>query len=106
MTLGGSAMPATYEAHVGAIALALRGLLEGGYDAGGVFEPGDLARRLEGIGVHRDRAPIPVDDLPELPPEDRTARTIVDAFIASGMAMGLSHSASVDAFLRKAAHGW
>ena len=39
----------------------------------------DLEQRLAAIGVRRDRASVPIDELRHLTAEDRQARKVVDA---------------------------
>ncbi len=89
-----------------AITLELRRELEGRYDAQGTWQPGDLERRLAAIGVRRDRAPVPVDELPHLTPEDREARRVVDAFLKSRAEAGLSREAAIAELVRDAAYTW
>lgn len=89
-----------------AIALELRHELEGFYDADGDWHPGDLERRLAAIGVRRGRAPVAVDELPHLAPEDRQARRVVDAFMASRGEAGESRDAAIAEFVRDAAYTW
>ena len=48
------------------VTLELRHLLEGRYDSAGNWQPGDLEQRLAAIGVRRDRASVPVDELGHL----------------------------------------
>ena len=72
-----------------AIVLGLRHELEG-----------DLERRLASIGLRRERSPVPVDELPHLPPEDVEARRVVDAFLAS------RGDAAIRDFVREAAYTW
>lgn len=89
-----------------AITLELRRELEGKYDQHGAWQPGDLERRLGAIGVRRDRAPVPVDELPHLAPEDREARRVVDAFLQSRAEAGQSREAAIAEFVRDAAYTW
>ena len=63
------------------ISLELRHLLEGSYDTAGHWHPGDLEQRLAALGVRRDREPVKVDEMPHLPPMDRKARQVVDAYL-------------------------
>jgi hypothetical protein len=46
-----------------ALSPELRHLLEGEYDATSQWHAGDLERRLNGLGVWRDRAPCPLAQL-------------------------------------------
>lgn len=89
-----------------AITLELRRGLEGKYDAQGTWQPGDLERRLAAIGVRRGRAPVPVDELPHLAPEDRVARRVVDAFLLSRAEAGQNREAAIAEFVRDAAYTW
>ncbi len=89
-----------------AITLELRRELEGKYDAQGNWQAGDLERRLAAIGARRDRAPVPVDELPHLAPEDREARVVVDAFVQSRAEVGQSREAASAEFVRDAAYTW
>src|SRR5437867_2687973 len=89
-----------------AITLELRRELEGKYDALGNWQPSDLERRLAAIGVRRDRAPVPVDELPHLAPEDREARRVIDAFLQSRAEAGQSRDAAAAEFVRNSAYTW
>lgn len=89
-----------------AIVLELRRELEGHYDAQGNWHPGDLERRLAAIGVRRDRAPVALDELPHLPPEDREARRVVDAFLKSRTEAGIDCAGAMTEFVRQAAYTW
>ena len=88
------------------LVLDLRRELEGKFDAEGAWQPGDLERRLAAIGVRRDRAPVPVDELPHLSVHDREARRVVDAFLRSRETAGQNGNAAVADFVREAAYGW
>src|SRR5437867_13138592 len=89
-----------------AITLELRRELEGKYDAQGDWQPGDLERRLAAIGVRRDRAPVPVDELPHLSETDREARRVVEAFLQSRAEAGQSREAAIVEFVRDAVYTW
>jgi SAM-dependent methyltransferase len=89
-----------------AITLELRRELEGRYDSQGSWQPGDLERRLAAIGVRRDRAPVPVDELSHLAPEDREARRVIDAFLQSRAEAGQGREAAIAGFVRDAAYTW
>ncbi len=89
-----------------AIVLELRRELEGSYDAKGDWQPGDLERRLASIGIRKDRAPVPVDELRKLPKEDREARQVVDAFLKSRAEAGLDRASAVEEFVRQSAYTW
>ena len=56
--------------------------------------------------MRRDRAPVPVDELPHLSPEDREARRVVDAFLQSRAEAGQSREAAIAEFVREAAYTW
>jgi hypothetical protein len=88
------------------ITLELRRELEGKYDDQGTWQPGDLDRRLASVGVWRDRAAKPVDELPRLAPEDREARRLIDAFIESRREAGESREDTIAEFVRDAAYTW
>lgn len=89
-----------------ALTLEFRRELEGKYDAQGTSQAGDLERRLAAIGVRRDRAPVPVDELPHLAPADREARRVVDAFLQSRADAGQNREAAIAEFVRDAAYTW
>ena len=71
---GTGLMDAELKKTLKAVTLELRHLLEGRYDSAGKWKPGDLEQRLAAIGVRRDRASVPVDELRHLAQEDRQAR--------------------------------
>ena len=89
-----------------AVTLELRHLLEGRYDQGGQWKPGDLEQRLAAIGVRRDRASIPVDELGHLAEEDRQARKVVDAYLKLRDEAGVERSEAVAEFVRETAYTW
>ncbi len=99
-------MEANLKACLKAIVLELRRLLEGYYDAQGNWQAGDLERRLAAIGVRRDRAPVPVGELPHLSREDRDARRVVDAFLRSRVEAGLDRGEAIGEFVAKSAYTW
>jgi SAM-dependent methyltransferase len=88
------------------LTLDFRRELEGKYDAQGTWQAGDLERRLAAIGVRRDRASVPIDELPHLASEDREARRVVDAFLESRAESGQSREAAFAEFVRDAAYTW
>ncbi len=88
-----------------AITIELRHVLEGSYDTGETWQPGDLERRLASIGIRRDRPPVRVDEL-TLSPEDREARRVLDAFIESRLGAGASREEAFTEFVREAAYTW
>lgn len=89
-----------------AVTLELRHLLEGRYDSDGKWQPGDLERRLAAIGVRRDRASVPVDELGHLSKEDRQARKVVDAYVKLRDEAGVERSEAVAEFVRETAYTW
>ena len=58
------------------VTLELRHLLEGRYDAAGVWQPGDLERRLAAIGERRGIAGLRFrsNELPHLIPRMKTGK--------------------------------
>jgi hypothetical protein len=89
-----------------AVTLELRHLLEGRYDQGGQWKPGDLEQRLAAIGVRPDRDSVPVDELGHLTNEDRQARKVVDAYLKLRDETGLERSEAVAEFVRETAYTW
>src|SRR5271157_5350398 len=89
-----------------AVTLELRHLLEGRYDSAGKWKQGDLEQRLAAIGVRRDRASVPVDELRHLAQEDRQARKVVDAYLKLRQEAGVERSDAVAEFVRETAYTW
>jgi hypothetical protein len=89
-----------------ALSLELRHILEGHYDEQGGFHPGDLERRLNEIGVWRDRPPKPLAELPHLAAEDRAARQVVDAYLDFRRQASVPRQEAVAEFVREAAYTW
>jgi hypothetical protein len=89
-----------------ALSLELRHLLEGEYDATGQWHGGDLERRLNALGVWRDRDPLPADELPPLTPADRQARDVVDAYLELRHDAGIPRDQAVAEFVRETAYTW
>jgi hypothetical protein len=89
-----------------AVTLELRHLLEGRYDGDGKWRPGDLEQRLAAIGVRRDRASVPVDELGHLAEEDRQARRVVDAYLNLRQEAGVERTEAVAEFVRETAYTW
>lgn len=89
-----------------ALSLELRHLLEGWYDAGGAWHGGDLEQRLAGLGVWREREPLPADEFAHLPAADRAARQVVDAYLALRREAGVSRADAVAEFVRETAYTW
>lgn len=88
------------------LSLKLRHLLEGYYDEEGRWHPGDLERRLNELGVWRERTPKPVDELPHLSEEDLNARKVVDAYLQYRKEAGVSLEEAVAEFVRESAYTW
>ena len=99
-------MESQYKAKLKSIILELRHILEGYYDAGGVWHPGDMEERLAALGVRRDRESLPLEQFSHLSEEDRRARLIVDAFILSAPQSERSREESVGQFLQEASYTW
>lgn len=89
-----------------AISLELRHTLEGTYDERGGFQPGDLERRLNAIGVWRDREAKPLSELAHLPDEDKAARQIIDAYLGFRAEAGVGQAEAVAEFVRESAYNW
>jgi hypothetical protein len=91
-------MEASLKKILRSLSLELRHILEGTYDERGKFHPGDLERRLNEIGIWRDRTPKPLDELPHLSTEDKEARRVVDAYIQFRDEAGVSRQEAVAEF--------
>jgi len=89
-----------------AVTLELRRRLEGRYDQGGQWKPGDLEQRLAASGVRRERASVPVDELMHLAEEDRQARKVVDAYVKLRHEAGVERAEAVAEFVRETAYTW
>ena len=89
-----------------AVVLEMRHELEGYYDNAGKWHPGDLETRLAEIGVRKDRASVPVDELGRLIDEDIRARKIVDAFIDVREQAGVDRAEAVAEYIRGSAYTW
>ena len=89
-----------------AISLEIRHLLEGWYDAAGEFHAGDLEQRLNQIGVWRDKAPKPVEELPHLSDPDRKAREVIDVYISYREETGVNRPEAAAEFIRESAYSW
>ncbi len=89
-----------------ALSLDLRHLLEGRFDAAGMWRAGDLEQRLNALGVWRDRAPLPADELPHLSERDRQSRAVVDAYLALRRDAGIALADAVGEFVRETAYTW
>ncbi|NWJ94848.1 MAG: BREX-1 system adenine-specific DNA-methyltransferase PglX [Chloroflexi bacterium] len=89
-----------------ALSLELRHILEGQYDEEGRPLPGDLERRLNALGIWRDRAARPLEQMPHLSAEDLRARQVVDAYIKIREEAGVKQTSAVAEFVREAAYTW
>ncbi|MDM8532157.1 BREX-1 system adenine-specific DNA-methyltransferase PglX [Anaerolineales bacterium HSG25] len=89
-----------------AVSLELRHILEGQYDERGQFQPGDLERRLNAIGIWRDRPAKPLHELSHLPPADQQAHEQVLAYVAFRQAAGVPRAAAIAEFGRESAYSW
>src|SRR5208337_3736194 len=98
-------MDAALKGCLRALVLEVRHELEGHYDSKDKWQAGDLERRLAAIGVRKDRAPVPVDEL-QLSPEDREARRVVEAFLQSRAEAGFNRAAAIEDFVRESAYTW
>lgn len=89
-----------------ALSLELRHTLEGSYKEDGTWIAGDLERRLNQIGIWRDRAVKPISEMPNLSPVDRNARELIDAYLSLRNDAGVSQSDAVAEFIRESAYSW
>ncbi|MGE0823227.1 MAG: BREX-1 system adenine-specific DNA-methyltransferase PglX [Candidatus Binatia bacterium] len=89
-----------------AVSLELRHVLEGRYDDQGRWLAGDLERRLNELGVWRDRPAKPLAELSHLSAEDKAARHIVDAYLRLREEAGVARDEAVAEFVREAAYTW
>lgn len=99
-------MDANHKKVLRAISLELRHTLEGTYDGRGDFQPGDLERRLNAIGVWRERPSKPLTELTHLPDEDKAARQTIDAYLRFRAEAGVGQAEGVAEFVREAAYNW
>jgi hypothetical protein len=89
------------------ISLELRHELEGWHDKRtGVWNPGDLERRLNEIGVWSDRPSKPLDEMPHLSVEDKAARRLVDGYLQLRAEAGVERAAAFAEFIRESAYTW
>lgn len=89
------------------ISLELRHELEGWHDKKtGVWNPGDLERRLNEIGAWGDRPSKPLDEMPHLSAEDKAARRLVDGYLQLRAEAGVERAAAVAEFVRESAYTW
>src|SRR6266849_8165234 len=89
-----------------ALSLELRHVLEGRYDDQGRWLAGDLERRLNELGVWRDRPAKPLAELSHLSAEDKAARHVVDAYLRLRDEAGVARKEAVAEFVREAAYTW
>ena len=89
-----------------ALSLDLRHTLEGWYDNTSAFHPGDLETRLNALGVWRERVSKPIEELPYLSTEDKTARQVIDAYIAYRAEAEVNRADAVEEFVRESAYNW
>lgn len=89
-----------------ALSLELRHTLEGSYRDDGTWIAGDLERRLNQIGIWRDRQVKPISEMPNLSPVDRKARELIDAYLSLRNDAGVSQSDAVAEFIRESAYSW
>lgn len=99
-------MEASLKKILRSLSLELRHILEGIYDERGKFHSGDLERRLNEIGIWRDRSPKLLDELPHLSIEDKEARRVVDAYIQFREEAGVSRQEAVAEFSLESAYTW
>ena len=100
-------MDATLKKILRGISLELRHELEGWHDKKtGVWNPGDLERRLNEIGVWSDRPSKPLDEMPHLSAEDKVARRLVDGYLQLRAEAGVERAAAVAEFVRESAYTW
>lgn len=89
-----------------ALSLKLRHLLEGHYDADGDWHEGDLEKRLNRLGVWRERDPVPVSELSGLSEADERARRAIDAYLKLRRESDASTSQAVAEFVQETAYTW
>ncbi len=99
-------MDANHKKVLRGLSLELRHVLEGDYDEQGRFKPGDLERRLNEMGVWRERSSKPIDELPHLSQVDKVARKVVDAYIKFRDEVGVPHEEAVAEYVRESAYTW
>ena len=99
-------MNPTHKKILRAVSLELRHILEGDYNSEGHFQPGDLERRLNEIGLWRDRPAKPLAELPHLSAEDKQARRVVEAYLDFRREALVPRAEAVAEFVREAAYSW
>jgi len=88
------------------LSLTIRHLLEGYYDGEDQWHPGNLERRLNEIGIWRDRDPKAIDELPHLSDVDLNSRRVVDAYLQYREEAGVPREEAVEEFVRESAYTW
>jgi hypothetical protein len=88
------------------LSLELRHVLEGWHDDHDAWHPGDLERRLNELGVWRDRAKDFGEVKDRLAPADCEARKFVDAYLRLRDEAGVGRAEAVAEFVREAAYSW
>lgn len=89
-----------------ALSLELRHILEGYYDDHGKWYPGDLERRLNEMGIWRDRPAKSMGELSHLTAEDKAARKVIDAYVAFREEADVARHDAVAEFVRESAYTW
>jgi len=88
------------------LSLSLRHLLEGYYDEKGIWHSGDLERRLNEMGIWKDRDCKPIEEMRPLSKEDLSAREIVDAYLQYREEAGVPKEDAVAEFVNESAYTW
>ncbi len=65
-----------------------------------------IEQRLNQIGVWRDKAPKPVEELPHLSDPDRKAREVIDVYISYREETGVNRPEAMAEFIRESAYSW
>ncbi len=99
-------MQSQHKTKLKSIVLYLRHTMEGYYDSGGDWHPGDLEERLAALGVHKNREALPLGQLSHLCEDDRRTRLIVDAFIQSSLQSERTREDAIGEFLQESAYTW
>lgn len=99
-------MEASHKKTLRAISLEIRHILEGTYNEYGQWQPGYLERRLNELGIWRDREPKPVEEMIHLSAEDKAGRQVVDAYINFRNEAGVTRQEAVAEFVRESAYTW
>ncbi len=88
------------------LSLEIRHALEGEPDQQGKWVPGDLERRLNELGVWRDRPSKPIEEMPQLSDADRRARRLVESYTSVRQDAGVHREAAVEELVRECAYNW